>query len=55
MVTFLKACNNSKGQERLMNLDHPRDGDLPRDGGFLGMATIIDMMTMGWWPSLGLS
>ena len=45
MVTFLKACNNFKGQGRLMIFYHPRDGDLPRDGGFLGMATIISMMT----------
>ena len=32
MVTFLKNCNDSKGQGRLMIFDHPRDGDLPRDG-----------------------
>ena len=32
MVTFLKDCNNAKGQGRLMIFNHPRDGDLPRDG-----------------------
>ena len=32
MVTFLKDCNNSKGQGPLMIFDHPRDGDPPRDG-----------------------
>ena len=32
MVTFLKDCNNSKGQGHLIILYHPRDGDLPRDG-----------------------
>ena len=32
MVTFLKDCNDSKGQGRLMIFYHPRDGDLPRDG-----------------------
>ena len=31
-VTFLKDCNNSKGQGRLMIFYPPRDGDLPRDG-----------------------
>ena len=29
---FLKDCNNSKGQGRLMIFYPPRDGDLPRDG-----------------------
>ena len=32
MVTFLKDCNDSKGQGHLMIFYHPRDGDLPRDG-----------------------
>ena len=44
MVTFLKDCNNSKGQGHLMIFDHPRDGDLPKMVSALGMATIIGMM-----------
>ena len=32
MVTFIKDCNDIKGQERIMIFYHPRDGDLPRDG-----------------------
>ena len=42
MVTFLKDCNDSKGQGCLIifgdhpkNSDHHRDGDHPRDGGCL--------------------
>ena len=31
MVTFLKDCNNSREQGRLMIFDHPRDGDCPKD------------------------
>ena len=31
MVTFLKDCNDSKGQVCLIIFDHPRDGNLPRD------------------------
>ena len=34
MGTFLKDCNNSKGQGRLMIFDHPGNGDLPRDGDY---------------------
>ena len=32
MFTFLKDCNDSKGQGRLMIFYHPRVGDLHRDG-----------------------
>ena len=32
MVSFLKDCNDSKGQGHLMIFDHHRDGDFPRDG-----------------------
>ena len=32
MVTFVKDCNHSKGQDPLIIFDHPRDCDLPRDG-----------------------
>ena len=39
MATFLKDCNDSKGQGRLMiqpkKGGHHRDGDHPRDGGCL--------------------
>ena len=31
MVTFLKDCNDFKGQGRLMIFYHPRDGDLLKD------------------------
>ena len=31
MVTFLKDCNDFKGQGRIMILYHPRDGECPRD------------------------
>ena len=33
MGTFLKDCNDFKGQGRLMIFDHHRDGDYPRDCG----------------------
>ena len=32
MATFLKDCNDSKGQGHLMTFDHHRDCDFPRDG-----------------------
>ena len=32
LPTFLKNCNDSKEQGRMMIFYHPRDGDLPRDG-----------------------
>ena len=43
MVSFLKDCNEYKGHGRLMILDHPRDGDLPKMVSVQGMATIIGM------------
>ena len=32
MDTFLKDCNHFKGQGRLMNFYHSRDGYIPRYG-----------------------
>ena len=43
MVTFLKDCNDFKGQGRLMIFYHPRDGDLLKDGD-LGALTAPGMM-----------
>ena len=34
MVTFLKDCNDSKGQGCLMIFYHPGDCDLSEDGDF---------------------